>query len=362
LPKCLKTRPMVKLAALGNSEGNAQEEDFYAALIRDPRFAREVGNVVVEFGAGAHQNILDRYLNGAEVPFNDLRKVWSDLVGYDFPADIGLINFFVTVRDVNSKLPPERRIHVWAGEPPIDWSKITRGMPPPPAPGTKPPPPLARGANLPPPTEADFGFWIGQRDSYPAGIIESKILANNKKALVIYGDGHFYGEGSLLGQVEKKHPNAIFRVHMYTGFATKPCTDEFERSIRGWTAPALAMPIRASFLAGKLSNPKCGVMPGAIMMFGPSTDEAHKARMIAEDEQMASGVNSDALLYLGKSATLTQSPFEPSIYLDPEYRREMNRHAAFGQDMELSGRAPLRLPMTDALVELNPVAPQYAHH
>jgi hypothetical protein len=72
-------------------------------------------------------------------------------------------------------------------------------------------------------------------------------------------------------------------------------------------------------------------------------------------------VKADALLYLGKSATLTQSMFEPSIYLDPDYRREMNRHASFGQDME-SGGAPLKLPMTDAMVELNPAAPQYRHH
>jgi hypothetical protein len=40
------------LVSIGNSEGNTQQEDFYAALVRDPRFAREVGNVVVEFGAG----------------------------------------------------------------------------------------------------------------------------------------------------------------------------------------------------------------------------------------------------------------------------------------------------------------------
>jgi hypothetical protein len=45
---------------------------------------------------------------------------------------------------------------------------------------------------------------------------------------------------------------------------------------------------------------------------------------IAEDE-MASGVNGDALLYLGPAATLTRTPQEPSIYLDAAYRAEINR-------------------------------------
>src|SRR5580700_3059362 len=58
------------LVAIGNQEDSAQQEDFYAALVRDPRFARDVGNVVVEFGAGAHQDIIDRYLNGGDVSFS----------------------------------------------------------------------------------------------------------------------------------------------------------------------------------------------------------------------------------------------------------------------------------------------------
>src|ERR1700728_938690 len=73
-----KNHPLV---AIGNEEDYAQEEDFYAALVRDPRFAREVDNVVVEFGGSAHQDIIDRYLNGGDVSFSDLRKVWSDIVG-----------------------------------------------------------------------------------------------------------------------------------------------------------------------------------------------------------------------------------------------------------------------------------------
>ena len=68
-----KTYPLV---GLGDYHGLAQELDFYAALVRDPRFAEEVGNLVMEFGA-VSQPIIDRYLSGEDVPYTELRKVWT---------------------------------------------------------------------------------------------------------------------------------------------------------------------------------------------------------------------------------------------------------------------------------------------
>lgn len=53
------------VVALGDAHGLAQEEIFYSALVRDPRFADEVGNVVVEFGGETSQDIIDRYLRRA---------------------------------------------------------------------------------------------------------------------------------------------------------------------------------------------------------------------------------------------------------------------------------------------------------
>ena len=53
-----------QLVGIRDAHGWAQEEDFYSAVLRDPRFAREVGNVVLETGDAAHQNVVDRYVNG----------------------------------------------------------------------------------------------------------------------------------------------------------------------------------------------------------------------------------------------------------------------------------------------------------
>ncbi len=321
------------LVAIGNYEDIAQEEDFYAALVRDPRFAREVGNVVVEFGSAAHQDTLDRYLNGGEVSFADLRKVWSDTVGFNIPYALGYVNFFVQVRDVNRTLPPAQRIHVWLGEPPIDWPKVK--------------------------TKDDFFRFMAQRDTYPAGIIEREILARKKKAIVIYGSGHFFALGQFMPVIpllEQKHPNSIFKVQLYQGYTTKSCTADFERATDSWPVPALVAPVKGSSLGGKLYRPNCDVLPrNAGTIIGPSP--AQIRQIIEDSERRATGVDADAILFLGKAATLTQSPFEPSIYLDPDYRREMNRRATLGLNFNIGSA-----PMTDAIVRSNPVSPQYMHH
>src|SRR5581483_9177012 len=113
------------VVALGDAHGLAQEEDFYSALVRDPRFAAQVGNVVVEFGGEAAQDTVDRYVAGEAVPLTELRRVWTDVVGW-FPGEtqlLGYINFFAAVRAANLKLPPAQRVKVWLGEPTIDWSQ-----------------------------------------------------------------------------------------------------------------------------------------------------------------------------------------------------------------------------------------------
>ncbi|MGA7710315.1 MAG: hypothetical protein WCA81_00315, partial [Rhizomicrobium sp.] len=43
------------LVGLSEWHGLAQEMDFYAVLVRDPRFAKEVGNIVLETGDAAEQ-------------------------------------------------------------------------------------------------------------------------------------------------------------------------------------------------------------------------------------------------------------------------------------------------------------------
>jgi hypothetical protein len=314
------------LVAIGDDHNSAQEEDFYAALVRDPRFSTEVGNVVVEFGGAAQQDTLDRYLNGQQVSYADLRNVWTDVVGWiPTVTGLGYANFFAQVRAVNLGLPPDRRIHVWLGEPPIDWSKIK--------------------------TKTDFQPILAQRDTHAAHVIEKHILEPGKKAIVIYGGLHLYNNFGLRKLVEGKYPNAFFVVALYTGYAAKSCTANFEQNIFDWQVPALATPIRGTSLESKLYRSDCDVEPRASLPLGPSVSEAQKAQLSEALERMLSGVDGDALLFLGKAETLTRTPMEPSIYLDLNYRREIERRQkiAFGESI------------TDSTVKENPVSPNYIH-
>jgi hypothetical protein len=305
-----ETHPLV---GLGDMHGMAQQEDFFVTLIRDPRFAKEVGNVVVEFGGAMHQDVLDRYINGGNVSYAELRSVWSDVVGWvPTVTGLGYVNFFVQVRTINLSLPPEQRVRVWLGEPVIDWSTVK--------------------------TLEDFMPAMSQRDSYPATIIKREILANGKKALVIYGNWHFASSDMLIvgpdrvlrTLVEQDYPNAFFIVSPYWGFVEKACSAAFEQTYRDWPTPALAFPVRGSTIENALRQPGCHASPpNASTTIVPNKTEAElaeiRAKVAMADENVLSGMNGDALLYLGPAATLTRTPQEPSIYLDAAYRAEINR-------------------------------------
>jgi hypothetical protein len=51
-------------------------------------------------------------------------------------------------------------------------------------------------------------------------------------------------------------------------------------------------------------------------------------RYLADEhkEQVNAGLISDALLFLGPAAHLTEMPNKPSIYLDPDFLEEISRH------------------------------------
>jgi hypothetical protein len=317
-----QTHPLV---GLGDEHGMAQEADFYIALIRDQRFASEVGNVVVEFGDAAQQETIDRYVSGEDVPYEQLRKVWADTVGWiPTVTYLGYMNFYAQVRAVNLSLPPEQRIRVWLGDPPVDWSKVK--------------------------VRADLPH-ITSRDRAAADVIDLQILAKRKKALVIYGGSHFFGKNLLKQLVEEHYPGAFFVVTMYSGFIDKSCSDAFEQTLHSWPKPALATPVRGSTLQAQMRAPNCHFVEASDLSYGPGTTDAEKAKELADMEDKVSGIDSDALLYLGPAASLTESPISPDLYLDADFRNEINRRSA------LMGRQPVTWPT----VGDNPMSPRYIH-
>jgi hypothetical protein len=275
------------IVGMSDWHGLAQEEDFYIDLIRDPRFTEEIDNVVVEFGGAAQQNTIDRYVAGEDIPYEQLRRVWTDTVGWvPTVTALGYLNFFAQVRAVNEGLPLSEHIHIWLGEPPIDWSKIK--------------------------TPADL-TQMSQRDRYPAELIKSQILAKHRKALVIYGGVHFFGLERLKPLVEQSYPGAFFVVTPYRGTQNRADSDSFERNMEN---------LRNDMLA--------------------TTAKGTRALLVKTDQ--SSWAMGDALLYLGPATSLTQSPLSPDLYLDSAFRREINRRSLILNGTSLETAKPLMSP------------------
>jgi hypothetical protein len=68
-------------------------------------------------------------------------------------------------------------------------------------------------------------------------------------------------------------------------------------------------------------------------------------------ENWSSGVPGDALLYLDSAASLTQSPLSPDLYLDEDFRKEIDRRAFMMNGQHL----------TWPPVRNNPVSPRFLH-
>ena len=308
------------VVALGDWHVLAQEEDFYSALVRDPRFAEQVGNVVVEFGGSAAQDVIDGYVNGESVPFTELRRVWTDVVGWlPGPSALGYVNFYATVRAVNMKLPPEHRIKVWLGDPKIDWAKIN--------------------------SFKEVQPILARRDENIASIIVDEILKKQKKTLLIVGTGHLvrteYGSGTLpsplIDKITETNPNALAVVAPFTGYIEPECNAKVVARAKDWPVPAVVGPIEGTWLKPVLQLPGCNYIspkqieemkkPGGLLSSMKWLGPGKPPDVIGSEIDMRSGAKPDAILYLGPPDSLTLSLWESSIYLDPDYFKEMNRRA-----------------------------------
>lgn len=302
------------LVAIGEHHDLANLLTFYAALIRDPRFATSVGNVVVEFGGSQHQDILDRYVGGEDVPYTELSKVWRNTVAWSpSVTGIGYQTFFAQVRAVNSALPREQQIRVWLSEPPIDWSKIE--------------------------SREAWQRIYDTRASHGAAFISENILKARKKALVIYGSGHFLsftwpstwpvpegGTANLRETLEKSHPGAFYVITVYAGYDQPGCAAPFESQMN-WPRRTLVAPIQGTAVAKALLRPEC--MPDSTEGMEPLPPAEELARLLRRLYELDMGTAGDALLYLGPAAELMRAPPDPALWMDVDFFNEIARRAKF---------------------------------
>ena len=313
------------LVGLSDWHRLAQEEDFFVSLVSDRRFARQVQNVVVEFGNASQQQTIDRYVNGEDISYADLRKVWADTsyAGWlPTVTALGYQNFFAAVRAANLTLPVNKRIHVWLGGRPVDWSKIR--------------------------TKEDLSHFLdGEPDRFTADLIEDKILKRGSNALVIYGTFHFYDKGQLGDLIRERYPESMTIIEPYVGFDDKSCSEVFERSLLKEPSPAI-IAVHGTDMEHRLVTSTCHFVNAS--NFAGLT-EPQKAQRRSEMDSQPQAILGQYLLYLGPAKSLTLSPLSPDLYLDPLFRKEIDRRG------KLFGAPADPWPT----VMDNPMVPQYLH-
>lgn len=285
-----------QVVALSDAHRNEQAHAFLLSLLRDPRFAATVNDIVVEFGTARYQDVMDRFVRGEDVPYESLRRVWQDATmphgANDYPI---YEEFFRTVRTLNASLPRERRLRVLLGEPPIDWDRVR--------------------------TREDHFKWLAMRDAYPAALIQVEVIAKERRALLLYGSLHFQRKSvqsnfdmedwraqTIVSLLERAGPTRVFTIWGFADVAN------IQPDAASWRAPSLAT-IRGTALGAvdvtryvPWIKTRYAVRDGKMV----PVPEGEWRSMRAEDQL-------DAVLYLGPPSAMTLSRLSPALCADPGY-------------------------------------------
>ena len=268
-----------ELVAISDPHGNAQTQTFLRALVGDPRFADAVNDIVVEVGSARYQDLMDRYVRGESVSLEQVRPAWQNTtVPNQIWADETL---FASIRAINATRPPQRRLRVLLGDPPIDWDTVR--------------------------TREEHFRWLAMRDSYPASVIQLEVLAKRRKALIVYGHLHFqryqilsnldmsdWRTQTIVSLIERSSPSRVFTIWRLDDELAGAVPD-----LASWPVPAFVTTAGTALGAADIS-----VIHPTPARFAFRGDE----RVPVPREQWASlpiEKQFDAVLYLGPRARMT---------------------------------------------------------
>jgi hypothetical protein len=209
-----------QLVAISDPHGSATMQTFVRQLIADRRFADIVDDIVVEVGNARYQALVDDYVNGKANDESALAEAWQNTtVANQISADV---EWFRRVRQINRTRPAERRMRILLGDPPIDWASVK--------------------------TREDHFKWLAQRDSFPAALIQTEVIAKERRALIVYGHLHFqrrqmssnffmddWRAQTIVSLIERAGPTRVFTVWTLAD----ELTGAFPEA-RSWPRPAFA--------------------------------------------------------------------------------------------------------------------------
>ena len=187
LSSLIRAFDAVDVVALGEAHARRVDSDLRIRLVNHPDFPKKVRVIVVEFANSLFQEVLDRYIQGDDVPLPELQQVWlTTFTGARGPVSSVYRDFLSAVRDVNRRLPASQRVRVLAGEPAIDWTRN--------------------------PSPADRQRYNELRTDTPVSHLRGAVKSG-AKALVVYGSGHiWHGEGRITVTAERDSAMKVFVV------------------------------------------------------------------------------------------------------------------------------------------------------
>ena len=342
-----KTHDVVALSE-GN-HGNEQGHAFRLALIRDPRFSAAVNDIVVEFGNAHYQAVIDRFVQGEPVAYEELRKVWQDTTQRGTVWDRPIYEeFYRAVRDVNAALPVERRLRVLLGDTPMDWYAPQRSAPP-------------------------------RTDDFPASVIQREVMAKKRRALVIYGGMHLirkrtpflppkepalapvvatlisqFQNGSIVAQLDRLGAR-VFVVATSTDFDIST----LQANVVTWRRPSLAL-IRGTPLG--LASSVTYFPRSAPVIRGRGGIQETLQPDLAAAPPMQEVV--DAILYLGPPSSITQSRLSRELCADPSYVKmrveRLTEFASSGMTRRPRSKQNVRQCFSDRVASRLRLRPQHA--
>ena len=296
IPAILKAFDNFEVVGMPAAHGQKDIDDLILSLIRDPRFPASVNDIVVECGNVRLQPMLDRYIAGENVSFQEVQHVWRDTTVQQMCGSSGFYEqLYPIVRSINQHLPVANRLRVVAADPPIDWSRIQ--------------------------SYQDLTPFF-DRDGSIASVVEREVLSKHRKALMLFGVFHLLhgggpGEGDAVTRYERHYPGKTFIVISdpgYYGTGGVPLTAAY--------APGGIWP---SLIATK--NSKIGSLSLATFMDSPLTTDRNcnvvDAFAGAAGKTMSAQI--DAILYLGPPESSMAEPLPADIALDQNYRAEWLR-------------------------------------
>jgi len=291
------------------THGNEQSLAFRLSLIRDPRFALRVNDIVLEGPNSRYQDVMDRYVRGENVPVESLRRVWDDTTQQQAggPMWTGEVpEIYRGVRQLNMSLPPEHKLRILLADPPIDWDQIHAKREP--------------------------AKWIALRDTFPAELIEREVLAKHRRALVVFGNMHLQrknmpanyesaGEGPLATVVSALELSGSRTKVFSIWTATDADLSDIQADVTTWRVPSLAI-LRGTVL-GAADFSKYFPPAYSSMAATRFTIRDGKLAPIARDEWRSLKMEDqfDAVLYLGPKSSITVEPrhVSPGLCSDPEF-------------------------------------------